>query len=259
MNMECLYTNYFNTTTLASVSSGTGTVSNLFDRTSNKWQSSSENDDTITSSIRIDFNSAQEVDRLILQNINFKSFKIYYDSTTANLFSVTSALTGTSAWSSNSATSLYLLLADTKTITSLTIEATATMVANKEKEMRELRITAQQYAFVDNPTSKNYKAMLKRKEYLHEMSDGGTTQYVLDEKFKADIKRTFVLPAEETNLYSLYSGRQTFIFTPEPTGTSWNDKIYEVNWVGDYDFEQFADNYKGNGYSGMMRLRETPS
>jgi hypothetical protein len=48
------------------------------------------------------------------------------------------------------------------------------------------------------------------------------------------------------------------VFTPFPTGTSGNGDIFEVNWTGSYDFEQFSSNFKDNGFKGQLRLRETP-
>ena len=91
------------------------------------------------------------------------------------------------------------------------------------------------------------------------MSDGGYALYRVAEKFTADIKLDYVSQAERDNLYDLYSSWEDFLFTPFPTGTSWDGKIYPVNWIKSFDFEEYKNNYKDNGYVGTVRLREIAS
>jgi hypothetical protein len=90
------------------------------------------------------------------------------------------------------------------------------------------------------------------------MSDGGTVVYFVQDNFKADIQRQYVDETEYDSLRSLHTLVTPFSFVPFPTGTSWDDKMYEVNWIGDFDFESYSENVKDAGYSGSMRLRETP-
>jgi len=152
-----------------------------------------------------------------------------------------------------------LLLAATKTITSLTIEATTTMIANEEKKIGELWINGQYFEMERNPAAKDFKPKLNRLQYTHTLSDGGVTNYIIDDKFESQYKLNYVSVAEEANIRSLFDLEDVFVITPEPTGTSWNSKIYEVNWIGGYSFETYADNYKGNGYKGQFTVKETPS
>lgn len=260
MNMECLRGNWLNTTTMLTVDTGTASALYLFDRKSTQtWQSIGDNSDATTSTIRIEFTSAKNIDRIVLQNINWKGFRIYYNSNTSNLFSLSSTCpTGTSQWNTNSATSLYLMLAATTSVSVVTIEVTTTAISNAEKYCGEIWVASQYLQFVDNPSAREYKVSYDRKEYTHEMSDGGTAVYFIQDNYFADIKRTFVDTSEYEELRGLHTLYTPFLFVPFPTGTSWDGKIFEVNWIGDFEFETFSDNYTGNGYSGTMRFRETP-
>lgn len=257
MNMEFLQANFINTTTMMTATSGTGTFSYLIDRNlSNKWQTSGENSDTATSQLSIVFPTSKNINRIILQDTNFKSFSIYYNSTTSNKFTLQNALTTTSEWSQNSETSLYLMFATTS-VDSIDIVGTTTMSANSEKEITELWITENYHTLTNNPSARNYDDEIDRKEYVHEMSNGGVSTYVVANNFKADIKLEFISESDRDELEDIHDVWEPIVFTPDPTGTSWNNRIYEVNWIGGFDF-RYADNYKDNGYSGSIRLRETP-
>lgn len=260
MNMECLYQNFVNTTTIITASEGgTSSVANLFDR-STKYFGSGDASDATTTSIRIDFDSTLTVDRIVLENITFKSFSIYYNSNSANYFSLTSACeTQTTNWTTNSTTSLYLIVASATSVKSLFIVGTTTMSANGEKRVGELWVSGQQYQFDINPAAGDYDVRKFRKEYVHEMSDGGTVLYTVANKYRADIKRQYVSEDEHDDLETLHGIWDPFVFVVNPTGTDWDGRIYEVNWQGEFDFEKYRDNYRGNGYQGTMRLRETPN
>lgn len=256
--MECLRANFLNTTTMITVDTGTINALYLMDRKTDQWNSVGDNSDATTSTIRIEFASSKNIDRIAFQNINWKGFRVYYNSNTANLLTLDSTCpTNTSRWTQNSATSLFLKCT-TITASIITIEITTTMSANAEKACGELWISEKYYSFVDNPTANNYKPNYDRKEYEHSMSDGGTCVYFIQDNYKAEIKRLYVSSSEHDSLLGLHNLYTPFVFVPEPTGTGWNSNIYEVNWVGAFEFEQFQDNYKGNGYTGTMRLKETP-
>lgn len=240
-------------------STGTGTALYLFDRYPSKsYESSGDNDDLTTTSIVVEFPSAVNVNRIALQNINLKSFKIYHSSNTANLITLTTTCgTNSSEWTGNSSTNLYLIFATTN-VTSIGIAATATIDANEEKRIGELWISRTAVEFDRNPSARDYKVSIDRKEYSHIMSDGGTAIYVIGDNYKADIRYTYVNSTTQSQLEDIHNEWSPFVIVPDPTGTSWSAQIYEVNWIGDFDFVQYSDNYKGNGYQGTIRLRETP-
>lgn len=259
MNMEFAYKNYLDTSTMIYVSTGSTTVNYLFDREYNNYYiSSGDNSDLTTTTIRIDFSPFEVIDRIALQNMNFKSFKIYHSSNTANTLTIANAGTTTSEWSTNSETSLYLILATPVTMTSITIEATATMVANSEKYLGEFWTLQKILTFDRNPDAKGYDAQFNAKQFKHEMSDGGTVVYTVSDKFEARIKRKYVDETEKNTLRTIHQIWDALTFIPFPTGTSWDERIYQVVWVGEFGFEQYTDNYKGNGYSGDIRLMESP-
>ena len=259
MNMEFIYSTYFNTTTLCTVNNGTNTVLYMFDQDSNTdFESSGDNSDATTTTIRIDFPDTQTVDRIILRDINFKSFKIYYNSNSANLFSMTGSVTGTSFWTGNSETSLYLICATVTNISSIFIEATATMIADEEKACGEFYISRKYFTMEYNPNAENYNPKFYGKQFSHEMSDGGNIVYYIAKKFQAEIELKYISETEHNNFLDLYNENINFLFSPFPTGTNWDNKIYNVNWVGDFNFEKFSDNVKNNGYSGKILLYEVP-
>lgn len=257
-NMEFCQPNYLNTTTMISVTSGTTSAGGLFERKNSTWSSNGDNSDLTTSTIRIGLNSPTVIDRLILTDINLKEFKIYYDSVSTNYFSLTSGDTLTTNWTGNSTTDLYLKLAASKTVSVVTIEATKTIVANAEKAIGEFWITKNVLSFEVNPPANGYKVKSNRKEFVHELSDGGTTTYIIQDNFEAKISRSAVSTAEHTALKTLYELYTPFAFIPFPTTSGWDTKIYEVNWIGDFDFDNYYDNYTGNGYEGTMQIKETP-
>jgi hypothetical protein len=259
-NMEFWTGNLLNTTTMVTPSAGgTSSVDNLFDSNVNTYFTSvGDNNDATETTIRIEFSSSKNIDRIALTDINWRGFNIYYNSNTANRLALSAGSpTTTSIWSSNSTTSL-LLKFTTITASIITIEITTTMAANEEKEISELWIGTLAHTFVYNPEAGDYDPKLDRQEYRHEMSDGGVSTFVVQDNFKATIKRKYVDTTEFTGLKTLYQSNDEFCFIPFPTVTSWDAQIYEVVWTGDFEFYQYTTNYKGNGYSGKMTLEGVP-
>ncbi|MCP4648904.1 MAG: hypothetical protein GY853_02320 [PVC group bacterium] len=258
-NFEILDKSYLNTTTLIAVSSGTDTMSYLFDRTSKQYQSSGHNTNTSAVTIGIEFLSAKNIDRIILQDHNLKNFNIYYNSNSANLFSITSAETGTASWTGNSDTALYLKFA-TVAATSVFIVATGTMAGGDEKKIGELWVCSHKFSFEDNPSSSDYKTKLDRRKSSHEMADGGTSVYVFGDSYQSKIKLKHQSDDMRDNFKDIYDDKKSIIVVPYPTGTSWEgNEIYEVNWDGDFEFKQPSGNdYESVGWSGTLNLKETP-
>jgi hypothetical protein len=260
-NMEILTTNYLNTTTLVSVESGTDTVDRLFNRNTdnNYYESSGYNTNTMGVTIGVTFVSSRSISRIVLQGINLKYFTIYYNSNSANTFTLVDAPTTVSDWLQNSETALYLKF-DTISVDSVWIVATQTMSEGYEKQISQFWINGLKFVFENNPDSKGYQPKLNSKEVIHEMSDGGSTKYVFGDAFEAGIKLDYQSQDMYDNFFSLYRERNTFVFTPFPTGTSWEgNHIYEVNWAGDFDFLQPAgNNWREIGYNGELKVKEVP-
>jgi hypothetical protein len=245
---------------MISVNNGTSNVVYLIDRkTDLQYQSAGDNNDATTTTIRIDFSDSEIVDHISIQNFNWKSFEIYYNSNSANNITLLNAKTSTSKWTTNSETSLLLYFATLTAIDSLFFQITSTMIANEEKKVGDIYIGRRYLQFGNNPSAKDYKVKRQRKEYVHEMANGGWSQYVLDTSYFADISLDFVSASETAQMLSLYNESSEFVFVPFPTGTSWDGQLYEVNWINEYTLDQPShNNYLDTGYKGVMKLRETP-
>ena len=266
MQMEFLKTNFFNTTTMAAVPSNTSTVDNMFDRVrATQFQTSGQNDDTVGVTIGVTFASSKSVNRIVIQNTNLKSFKIYHSSNSANTISLTTTCgTNTSSWTSNSATSLYLIF-PTTAMTSVFVVSTSTMAANEEKKIGELWISEVKLQLERNPEADGYKPILDDKEYIHELAGGGWTRYTVsgqDTHFTGSINLKYQSNTQTTALKSLFDERAAMVFVPFPTGTSWNsfnyEHIYEVNWTGDFNFKPAENNFTAVGFDGSVALKESP-
>ena len=259
MNAEFLYANYFNTTTLCTVGSGSTSVKYMIDRDeTTQYQSSGFNNDALGVTITVKYASAKNIDHIIIQNTNFKSFKVYYNSNAANTFTLIDGETSTSDWTQNSATNLFLRFA-TISVDSVSICGTTTMIANQEKKVGQFWTSARRHIMAYNPASKDYKPKDDQKSWIHEMANGGSVVYRLAEKWRAKIKMRYVSTTERALLKTLYDARVDMIYIPFPTGTSWENEIYAVNWVGDWTFvNPAANNWNEAGWTGDIDLREIP-
>lgn len=247
-NMEFLKSNFVNTTTVVDVNSGTATVGFLFDRkTATKFKGTAA-----TLTMNFTFNTGTSIDRIVLEDINFKQFSIVASG--ANI-TLTNALTTTSSWSANSETSLYLYFSS---ITAATVTLNVVSVtAAGNQELAQIWISEKLHELDRNPAAKDLKQKKDRKEYIHKLSGGGTAQYVLDDFYDARFGIEFVPSTEVVSLRSVYDEKKQIVFAPFPTGTNWGNKIFEVIWTGDFDFEQRADNDASVGFNGSVRLVET--
>lgn len=259
MFMEFAGLNVLDTTTSLSIETGTGTAAYLFDRTPVKQYSSvGKNADATPASITINFSVTETVDRVILQNINWKGFRIYYNGNVKNVLQLSSGnITTTSEFSSNSVTNCFFHFSAT-VMTSITFVPTSTMIANQEKKVGQIWVMTKEMTFEKNPTSDQYKPSFFSKQIVHELSDGGTSILNISSKFKADIELGFVSNSFRDSLQDIYDV-QPNVFIPFPTGTGWDGLIYECNWVGDWDFYQPSKNdVRTYGWKGSVKLRETP-
>lgn len=259
MNAEFLFANYLNTTTLATVASGSTSVNNLLDReSSSQYQSSGYNDDTSGVTITVVFASSKNIDHILLQNCNFKGFIVYYNSNAANTFTPLGADTSTSQWTGNSDTSKFIRFATTS-VDSISIVCTTTIAANEEKKLGELWVSGRRHIFDYNPAAKDYKPKIDRKEFIHSLANGGTVVYRIADKYRAKLKLKYVDSTERDSLRTLYDAKTDMVYIPFPTGTSWNSEVYQINWVGDFDFiTPAANNWNQAGWSGSIDIREVP-
>lgn len=252
--MLFLRSNFFNTTTQATVDSNTSTVSDMIDgNESTQYISSGYNSDTLSTTITVTFDTTQTVSNIILLNHNMKKFLLYYNNTTTNLFSPSLL------YLTNSETSHFFSVATVTNITSINLKIDTTITPNQEKQLGEFIITNLLYDFSTDrlPTAKNYRPELQKKQVVHKMSDGGIHLYNIADKFKARIRLDFVPTSTEITLKSIYDLNDSFLFVPFETTSAWDAQVYDVNWVKTYNFLRFTDNNKNLGYRGEIRLAET--
>ena len=250
-NMEFLNQNDANTTTVINVDSGTATAQFLIDGNT-KLQYSTEGYTSDTSSvITFSFASAQVLSQFIIQNHNLKDFRVFYNSATANTFTPDANVTG------NSATSTYFSFASV-TVSSVTLQMDSAQTADTERLIGQLIATERRLQFDRNPSTDDFDPVIRKKRIIHRMPDGGVTVYNIRDKYRATINLSFIEETFKDELDELYDSGDPVIFVPFPTTTSWDGVAHEVVWTNDFDFKH-SDNAKSQGFSGKIRLEETPS
>lgn len=258
--MEFLKQNYINTTTQIVVNSNTTTVQNLFNPdTFFQYYTDGLNNDATTSSIRINFDETTLVSRIGLIDTNAKQFRLFYNGATANAFSLTTTgSTTTSSWSTNAETNIYLRTTPVY-CTSVSIEITTTQTANQEKRLGFFTLSDTYYSLTQIPSANNYDPRIIPKQIEHKLSDGGTRIHNIRKKWEVSIKMDYVDSTIRNNLKTIYDLRVPFMFCPFGTTTSWDGILFESVWPGNFDFYQFSDNAASSGFSGGIRLKETPT
>lgn len=250
MTMEFLVQNKLNTITQIVVdAANTATIENIFDRdTATQWETVGYTTDT-SSIFSIEFGSSTIIDRIFFQNHNLKQFRVFYNSATANTFSTDINET------TNSETSNYYTF-NSITVSSIQVQCDATMVEDNEIKIGDLYVGAQLLNFERNPSAADYKPIIERKDVLHKMPNGGVSQFIVDEKFKAQIKWKYLTNSFTSDLLDIYNTGTAFYFLPFPTTTSWDGNAYEVVWANDFDFRHSSNN-KDAGQGGKIVLQET--
>lgn len=251
-NMEFLRANYLNTTTMLKASTGTGTFAYLFNRNVGLGYSTVGHTTNTSTLISIEFQGPTVISNLLLLNHNFKQYRAFYNSATANTF--TPAISETT----NSQTSTYFNFASI-TVNSIQIQVDAGIAADVEKKIGELIVTERRLQFPVNPSHENYKPAVRRAKVVHTMPDGGKAVFNIANKYEAKVKYEFISDTFTSQLETVWNEAQPLIFLPFPTtGSTWNGTAPEVVWVSDFDFRH-GENSKTQGWTGDLELMETPS
>lgn len=256
--MEFIKANYLQTSTQITVNSNTLAAEYLIIRDPIfQWQSSGLNNDLTTASITIAFDMTMQVSRIILKNINAKSFNIFYDGATANTFAFTStSATTTSQFSNNSETSMYFYCTPVD-CTSVTLDLKSTQVADSEKVLGQIVLSDLRLDFERIPSAKNYKPNLNAEQIEHKLSDGGVRLHTVSNKFDTTISYKYITESFRDDLLAVFQEQLPIVFAPFGTSTGWDGVAYEAVWVGDFDFYVYSDDAPNAGYSGRIRLKET--
>lgn len=260
--MEFLAQSFINTTTAIVVNSNTTTAKFIMNR-SNIFQyvSSGFNNDATTATLRINFGSTLSVSRIALTGHNLKDFTVFYNGVTANTFVLTSTgMTTASDFSTNSLTSMYMS-ATPVDCTSVSIDMQGTMIADSEKAVGYLALTAVDLDFPRIPRAGNYTPSFNPKDVTHKLSDGGTRIQTLGNTWQTNIGFENITTSFRDNLRTIFDDHKEFIFVPFGTlasDDSWDKIIFPCVWRGPFDFYNHSDNATEAGFSGKIQLLETP-
>lgn len=250
--MEFLRANLLNTTTMVRASTGTGTFAYLFDRNTGLSYATVGHTTNTATLISIEFSPARVLSHLILLNHNFRQYRAFYNSATANTF--TPAINV----SNNSQSSTYFSFASV-TVNSIQIQVDLGMSADVEKRVGEVIATERRLQWAVNPTHDNYRPVTRRARVVHRMPDGGTAVFNIANKYEAKVKLEFIGSTFTSDLQDVWEEAQPLVFVPFPTtGSDWDGTAPEVVWPSDFDFRH-GENSKTQGFTGDIDLMETPS
>jgi hypothetical protein len=189
-----------------------------------------------------------------LQNINFKNFTLYVNSTAVTPIS---HITSTSDWNANTETNLIINFA---TVTASNVSLKISSTTSGDPYIGQFIIANQVYELPRNPVFSSYKPMLTGARDKKEMADGGFVTINTGEKFAADIALKWVPQSVQSALYSMWQSMTAYNFAPFATNTGWDGDIFECNWIDDFGFKEMVTNARNNPYyAGTIKLRETSS
>ena len=257
--MEFMTVNHINPTTMISVNSNTTTAENLFNRDPfYQYVSDGKNSDLSKAVITITFDATTPVSRIALLDTNAKAFSIFYNGVTASTFTLDSnGATTASAWSNLADEGVYMRVAATTMVSSVTLEILSTQVANQEKLVGEFYIGDLLLDMSQIPSARGYKPRVVPKQVIHQMSDGGRRMHNVRRKREENINLEFTSESLRNSLEDVYDLQEPITFVPFGTTTSWNGVLFEAIWDGPFNFYEYSDNAAASGYSGSISLKET--
>lgn len=257
--MEFIKANFLNTTTQIAVNSNTLSASNLFNKNPiYQYYSDGLANDNTTASITITFDATTPVSRIALLDLNTSAFNLFYNGLTANSFALQNGDTTASIYTSNADRNKYFMF-NTVQCSTITLELKNTFVANSEKVIGLMVLSELMFEPELIPSAQNYKPKLQPKQIVHTMSDGGKRIHNVSKKWSLDLSFDYISSTFKTNLETLYDLETEFNFVGFSTHTSWSGFIFEAIWEGAFDFNEFSSNAVSSGFSGTVRLRETPT
>jgi len=253
MSMLFLNQNFLKTTTQITVdSANTATIENLFDRdTKTLWETVGFNGGTNTV-LTISFSSSVVINKFFMQNHNISIFFLFFNGVTGNTLSVIAT---------NTTDNNYVSFATT-TVSSFSVQIQDTFATGSEYKVGELFVGSTLLDFERNPTAADYKPLTARKQVVHKMPNGGVTQFIVDDKFKGQIKWKFLTNSFTAQLQDIYDTGTAFYFVPFPTDTTftnetiWDGRAIEVAWTNNFDFRHSSSN-KDAGQGGKIIIEET--
>ncbi len=257
--MDFLTANLINTTTQISLTNNTALSSNLFNRDEYyQYYTDGLNNDLTSASITITFGSTTSVSRVALIDTNLKDFTVFYNGATASTFTLVSQATTASSFTGNTDENVMLRFA-TIAVSSVTIQMKKTQTANLEKILGVFYIGDTYFSLGKIPNASNYKPAKVPKEIVHALSEGGTRISKIREKFDLSINLDYVPASEVTSLKDV-KALSSFNFAAFSTSTGWTNPVFfEAVWPGSFNFYEYSDDAASSGFSGSIKLKETPA
>ncbi len=257
--MEFIYSNFLDTTTMLTVSSNTSVAEYLMNPDPYfQYYTDGYNDDSLTASITVTFDTATSISRIALINHNLKEFRVFYNGATANTFTISGGDTTASYYITNSETSQYFRV-NTVSCNSITIDMKKTITAAQEKALGLLVYSDLLLDFPQLPSAKNFKPRRNPKQIVHTLSDGGTRLHNVRTKWSASVDLEYITTTFRDDLYSVWSSGDPFMFCPFGTTTGWDIQIYDCVWPGPFEFYEYSDDATVAGFSGTIKLMESPT
>jgi len=287
--MKVLKKNYLitNSNTI-SVTSGSGTISNIYDlNKATRWQSSGASD-IVTEIIEIEFNSAVAINAMAFLNFNWKEFQAFYDSGgawtefegvysdegfiigdvygTGIYGSASYGMTDKLKYTDNSRDSRYFEFTEVSSLTKIRIETTATQTANQEKSLYELYIGKTIGTFTEDlacyPNS--YEAISRyTNNSVLEKSNGGSVRIEKSDKYRSVLSIRELWETNDQELIENMIDEGEFNIYPsggsgEYTINGWRARdMYNVVFVGDLQAQHAVGRDSNIGYNYDFELRET--
>lgn len=211
---------------------------------------------------------------IAIQNIKASYFELHVNGST---LTINGAETVTASWENYDYVNSPNLIVRFDSIAANTVELYfyAPAPSYALVMLSEIYVLEEIYSLPRNPNFTGYKPKLSGLRDPLVLADDGIITYQMKEKFSADIDVNYAPQSVTAELSKLYVGKykdvgqtitnysfSSYCFCPYPTTgatAEWDGDIWEVEWIGNYEFLQPAINDRVTPlYSGKMRLRETP-
>lgn len=191
--------------------------------------------------------SSTSINRIVIQNINFKDFTIRYNNGTD--FSTAIIFTG------NTKTNLYFEF-NTVSVTDVTIEVTDTMTSGDTAKIGQFIVTSEIFE-MSNPGG-TFQIIPQAQQQIITLSDGTTYKNYVRSIRNYLMTIMCVSVAEQANYATLYTINTTsaFVFIPRPATQTddWDGLCGHYNWMNAKDIDNYVDNVQVNGYMINLEL-----
>src|SRR6185436_12297661 len=102
------------------------------------------------------------------------------------------------------------------------LQLDSTIVAGEEKTVGELVVANRQLQFERNPSVRAWRPTVFRKQIEHQMPDGGTALFNIQDKYQAQLSWEFVTADFRDSLFDVFTAADPLYFVPFPTTTAWD-------------------------------------